>query len=132
MNCKLLLGAVPHELACAVALGIVEDPRIAAGPEAVTVYDARMRQLGTVPNWLAGNDPLDAATRDYLEARREATMTTVRRPGQSAWNFASATRARDGANERARQARALGRGLLAERGVLAYAQGNGLRVISLD
>ncbi len=132
MNSKLLLGTVPHELACAVALGIVEDPHIAPNADAVTVYDAHMRPLGTVPNWLAGNDPLDAATRDYLRAKREATMTTVRRPGQSAWNYSAATRARDGANERARQARALGRGLLAERGVLDYAQGNGLRVMTLD
>jgi hypothetical protein len=132
MNRGLLLGHIPRDLACAVALGFVEDARVVTTPEAVTLYDDRRRPLGTLPNWLAGNDPLDVATRDYLLAKRDASMTTTRRPGQSAWGYATAARTRDAANERARNARDVGRGLLAERGVLAYARTAGLKLIAAE
>jgi hypothetical protein len=132
MQRGLLLGQVPRDVACAVALGVVEDPRVVPTLESVTLYDERLRPLGTLPNWLNGNDPLDVATRDYLRAKREANMTTAPRPGQTAWGFASAARSRDGANQRARQAREVGRGLLAERGVLTYARTAGLKLIAVD
>jgi hypothetical protein len=132
MNRGLLLGHIPRDLACAFALGVVEDPRVVATLESVTVYDDRLRPLGKLPNWLLGDDPLDVATREYLRAKRDATMTTVPRPGQTAWGFASAARARDGANDRARKARDVGRGLLAERGVLTQARQAGLKLIAVD
>jgi hypothetical protein len=132
MSRGLLLGHVPRDVACAVALGVVEDPRVVVTLEAVTLYDAAHRPLGTLPNWLAGDDPLDVATRDYLRARQEASMTTVRRPGQTAWNYATGAKTRDAANGRAREARERGRALLAERGVLAYARGAGLKLIAAE
>lgn len=132
MNRGLLLGHVPRDVACAVALGIVEDPRVVATLQAVTLYDVRLRPLGTLPNWLNGDDALDVVTRDYLRAKPDATMTTVRRPGQAAWSYASAAKTRDGANERARQAREQGRGVLAERGVLAHARTAGLKLVAAD
>jgi len=128
----LLLGQVPRDVACAVGLGVVDDPRVVVTVESVTLYDNRLRPVGTLPNWLDGDDPLDLATREYLRARREANMTTAPRPGQSAWSFASAARTRDAANQRAHQARAAGRRLLTERGVLRYARTAGLTVMALD
>jgi hypothetical protein len=128
----LILGQLPKDLACAIALHIIEDNRVVANLEALTLHDERMRPLGTVRDWLAGDDPLDVTTRDYLKAKREASMTTMPRPGQSAWAAASATRTRDAANQRARQARDLGRMLLAERGVLAHARQKGLPLIGVD
>jgi hypothetical protein len=110
----------------------VEDPRVVASLEAVTVHDAHMRPLGSVRDWIDGSDPLGAATREYLTARRDAGKASAPRPGQGGWGAASAAKARDGANNRARQARDLARTLLAERGVLAQARGAGLRLLGVD
>jgi hypothetical protein len=126
----LILGQLDPDLACAIALGLVEHPRVVANQEAVTVHDACMRPLGTARNWLDPEDALDAATHDYLGARREAGLTTVPRPGQSAWGAASAARTRDLATRRAVQARQVGLRLLAERGTLAHARAAGLNVLA--
>jgi hypothetical protein len=127
-----VLGRLDRDLACAIALNWVEAPHVAVTPEAITLHDAQMRSLGTEYNWLRGDDPLDQATRNYLSARREASTASIRRPGETAWGAAAAIKKRDGANSRARQARDLGRSLLAERGVLVRAQKAGLRVLNLD
>jgi hypothetical protein len=127
-----ILGQLHPDLACAVALGLVEYPRVIANLDAVTLHDQAMRPLGTVRNWLDGNDPLDVATREYLAARRDVAKAVSWRPGQTGWAAASATRARDEANKRAIQARDLARGLLAERGVLAYARKAGLKLLGVD
>lgn len=132
MSRELLLGHLPRDLACAVALGVVEDPRIVATVEAVTLHDDGLRPLGKLSDWLAGNDPLDVATRDYLLAKRDASRTTARRPGQMAWGFASAAKTRDAATERACKARDVGRRLLAERGLFTYARTAGLKLIAAD
>jgi hypothetical protein len=126
-----LLGQLDRDLACAVALGLVEDTRIVANLESVTWHDNRMRPLGTVRDWL-GDDPLDVATRDYLRAKREASMTTVRRPGQTGWGVASNVKTRDLANERARAARDQARALLTERGVFAAARRAGLKLMGVE
>ena len=130
MSRGLILGQLDKDLACAVALGLVESPRVAANPEAVTVHDAHMRPLGTVRGWLEGDDPLDVATREYLQARREANLTTTPRPGQAPWMAAAAIRTRDAANQRARTARERARALLGQRGTFAAARAAGLTVIS--
>jgi hypothetical protein len=127
-----ILGQVDPDLACAVALGLVEWPRVVVSLEAITVHDAEMRAVGTVSDWLTREDALDAATHIYLAARREAGLTTMRRPGQSPWVAAAAIKTRDLANKRAVQARDLGRALLIERGVLAHAREAGLKVLGDD
>jgi hypothetical protein len=131
MSRGLILGQLDQDLACAVALGLVENPRVAANPDAITVHDGAMRPLGTVRGWLDGDDPLDGATRDYLQARREANATTAPRPGQAPWVAAAAIRTRDGANQRARAARERARDLLAQRGTFAQARAAGLKVLDL-
>jgi hypothetical protein len=125
-----ILGQLDRDLACAIALGLIEDPHVAASPEAITLLDMNMRPLGTERDWLAGDDPLDVATRDYLVARREAATASVRRPGQTGWGSASAIKARDGTAGRARAAHELGRLLLAQRGVLANAPGAALQGVT--
>ena len=132
MSRDLILGQLDPDLACAVALGLVEHPRVAVSLEGLTLLDGSLQPVATVRDWLAADDPLDAATRAYLAARREATMTTVRRPGQSGWAAASVIKARDTANTRAAQARDLGRSLLAQRGVLAQARQLGLKMLGGD
>ena len=132
MSQPLILQQLDRDLACAVALALVEHPRVVASLEAVTLHDAQMRPLGTERDWLRGDDALVKATRDYLGARREANQATVRRPGQTGWAAASGIKARDAATARAVQARELGRGLLAERGVLARARAAGLKVLGVD
>jgi hypothetical protein len=129
MSRGLILGQLDRDLACAVALGLVESPRVAANPDAVTVLDAHMRPVGTLRGWLDGDDPLDAATRDYLRARTEANLTTTPRPGQAPWVAAAAIRTRDAANQRARAARERARDLLAQRGTFAQAHAAGLPVL---
>ena len=76
-----ILGVLDPDLACAVALGVVEHPQVVVSQEAVTVHDAGMRPLGTQPDWLVPDDPLHAATREYLQARREVMRVTGPRPG---------------------------------------------------
>jgi len=127
----LILGKLDRDLACAVALGLVESPHVAANPDAVTVLDEYMQSVGTLRGWLDGDDPLDAATREYLRSRIEAYQTTTPRPGQPPWMAAAAIRTRDAANQRARAARERGRALLAERGTLDVARAAGLPVIDL-
>jgi hypothetical protein len=132
MKRNFILGRLDPDLACAIALGLVEWPRVVANLEAVTLHDEGMRPVGTVNGWLDLNDPLDAATHAYLAARREASQTTMRRPGQSPWVAASATKTRELANKRAVEARDRGRSLLLERGVLASAKRLGLKVLGDD
>jgi hypothetical protein len=131
MSRGLILGQLDRDLACAIALGLVESPRVAANPDAITVHDGAMRPLGTVRGWLDGDDPLDGATRDYLQARCEAYATTTPRPGQPPWMAAAAVRTRDGANQRARTARELARDLLTQRGTFTQARAAGLKAIDL-
>src|SRR4051812_44117210 len=104
MSRALILGRLDRDLACAVALGLVEDPRVVANSEAVTLHDGQLRPLGTERGWLQGDAPRDAAPRDYLRARSEAVKASSPSLQQSAWRSASAVRARDDANSRARQA----------------------------
>jgi hypothetical protein len=127
-----ILGQLDRDLACAIALGLVEDPHVGASPENITLLDDQMRPLGTERDWLAGDDPLDVATREYLVARREVARASLIRPGQTAWGSASAVKARDGASSRARAARDVGRLLLAQRGVLADARAAGRKLIGVD
>jgi hypothetical protein len=128
----LLLGRLHPDMACAVALSIVEDPHVVVNLESVTLYDESMRSLGCLRDWLTSDDPLDSATRAYLQAKRDHSRTTARGPGQTAWNAAAAAKSRDQATHRARQARDLGRQLLAERGVIARARQVGLKLIGVD
>lgn len=128
MSRDLILGELHPDLVCAVALGIVEHPRVVLTLEAVTLNDARLQSLGTQTNWLGTDDPLDMITREYLQARREAMQASAKRPGGS-WEAAKASKAREAANMRATQAKARGRSLLAERGVLAHARRLGLVVM---
>jgi hypothetical protein len=127
-----ILGQFDRDLACAVALSLVEYPHIIANLNALTLLDAGMRPVGTEHDWLRGDDPLDVATREYLAARRDASLASVRRPGQTGWASASAVKTREEANSRARRARDLGRSLLIERGVIAHARRTGLKLIDVD
>lgn len=125
---ELLCGTLDRDLACAVALGFVDMPTVATNVQTITIYDAHMRPLGSVPDWLAGNDPLDALTRTYLQARLEAAQSGPK-AGARPWEAAKRTKTRDEANQRANDARARGKALLDERGVLARARAAQLRII---
>jgi hypothetical protein len=128
----LILGRLHQDMACAIALTIVENPHVVANLEAITLHDTAMRPLGTVRNWLTDTDPLDQATREYLSAKREASMVPARRPGQSDWVTVSGVKKRESATQRACRARELGRALLAERGILTQARKAGLSLIGVD
>ncbi len=65
-----LLGGLDRDLACAIAMGFVINPRVLADLEWIRIYDADMRPLASQSHWLDAQDPLDAATRAYLAARR--------------------------------------------------------------
>lgn len=127
MTREAILEDVDRDLACAVALGIVEYPRVIALLDAVTVHDAAMRPICTQRDWLDGTDPLDVATREYLMARREAMGAGAKKLG-AGWAAAGAARQRDTAIIRANEAKAQGRALLIERGVLDRARTAGLKV----
>jgi hypothetical protein len=70
MRRSMLLGELDRDLACAIALGFVADPRVFAELEYIFVHDEDMRPLASQSGWLDTPDPLDAATREYLTARR--------------------------------------------------------------
>jgi hypothetical protein len=128
MSRGLLCNVLDRDLACAVALGFVEMPGVAANARTITIHDAAMRPLGSVSDWLDGSDPLDVATREYLQARQEATLSGPK-PGAKPWEATARTKAREQASQRAIQARTRGKALLDERGVLARARAEKLRVI---
>ncbi len=128
MSRGLLCNVLDRDLACAVALGFVDMPGVAANARTITIHDAAMRPLGSVSDWLDGNDPLDVATREYLQARQEATLSGPKM-GAKPWEATARTKAREQANQRAIQARTRGKALLDERGVLARARADKLRVI---
>jgi hypothetical protein len=127
MSRGLLCDVLDRDLACAVALGFVELPRVAVNAQTITIHDGNMRLVGAVPDWLDGGDPLDEATREYLQARQEAALSGPK-AGAQPWEASARTKARETANQRAIQAKARGRAILEERGVLAQARAQGLRV----
>lgn len=130
MRTPLILGKIDRDLACAIALGLVQWPRVVANLNALTLCDERMQTLGSDPNWLQGDDPLDALTRDYLAARQQAMKANTRPPGYGhAWAASSANKVRDEANKTAIAARAKAVLLLNERGTLTAAKKQGLHVV---
>lgn len=124
-----ILGQLDRDLACAIALGIVEAPRVVANAQVITLHDARMRSLGSLPSWLDTDDPLDQATRACLLARQEAIQAGAKNRGQGGWAASSAIKQREEANRRAIEAKNLAMQLLQQRGVLAAARAQGLRVM---
>jgi len=81
-----------------------------------------MRLVGSVADWLNGADPLDMATREYLQARQEAALSGMK-PNSKPWEAASRAKTRDEATKRALEAKARAKVLLDQRGVLARAPG---------
>ncbi len=76
--------ALRPDVACAIALGVVDNPNVTASLDALIVTDPRLRTTSTQTGWLNGADELIAATREYLTARREA-MLHGPRPTPSGW-----------------------------------------------
>jgi hypothetical protein len=128
MSREPLFGRLDRDLACAIGLGIVAYQHVTITPEAITMHDENMRDLGQVTGWLAGDDPLDRATYEYLSARRDAMLANARQT-KGGWGMSAAVRDREKANQRANQAKAKGRALLEERGVLAMARKVGMTVL---
>ena len=124
---ELILGQLDPDLACAIALGFVEDTRVTVTLNAVTVADPKTRASRTQSSWLGQVDPLDDLTHQYLSARLEA-MKYVPRPGLPAWDATRLIKARDGATTRAVQAKTQAGKLLEVRGVLSHARRLGLKV----
>jgi hypothetical protein len=123
-----LCGVLDRDLACAAALGFVDLPRVTANAQTITILDVTLRPGGSVAGWLDGDDQLDVATREYLVARQEAILSGPK-PGAKPWEASARTKAREEANKRAIAARARGKSLLEERGILAQARADGHRVI---
>jgi hypothetical protein len=129
MRPDLILGQLPRDLACAIALGMVEAPRVGINLQSITLLDAQMRPADKLDNWLDGDDPLDVATRDYLKARQDAIHAGRPRFGQTGWAAAGAGRAREEAVKRSLVAKTTAQKLLVERGVLEHARSIGMHVI---
>jgi hypothetical protein len=117
MSRGMLCDVLDRDRACAVALGFIDMPGVAANVHTLTIHDANMQPLGSVSDWLDDSDPLDAATRVYLQARLEAANSAPK-AGARPWEAAARTKARDEANKRGLEARARARAILEERGVL--------------
>ena len=122
-----IFGELHPDIACAIALGIVENLSVTATLDNITMADARRGASRSHTGWLGADDPLDQLTRAYFRARREAAQLA---PGMGAKGWAAAAHAkkRDEANIRALAAKAKGRQLLEERGMLSHARSSGLRV----
>jgi hypothetical protein len=126
---SLILGKLDPDLACALAVGLVEHPLIQANLEAISLYDQDLTLIGRYPDWLDVNDPLDAATRAYLEARRTAHEARRHHEDDNAWAAAASLRVQEDASKRAIAARSAARQLLEEREVLASARAAGMAVL---
>jgi hypothetical protein len=129
MTRDLILGQLHPDMACAIALGIVEDLHVTVTADAISLFDPRLRSTRTQTGWLAGADPLDEATRVYLHARRDAMLTTARPSSYgSGWRAAAAAKTRDASNTKAIQAKTRAFQLLEQRGVIGNATRSGLTV----
>jgi hypothetical protein len=124
-------AALHPDLACAIALGVVDNPNVTATLDALVVVDPRSRTSHTQTGWLNGADALVVATREYLTARRDA-MLNGPRPTQSAWSASAVVKAREAANMRAIQARNTALKILQTRGVLHHARRTGMTVRELN
>jgi hypothetical protein len=124
----LILGKLDPDLACAIALGLVEHNFIVTNLECITIHDEDFRPLGQQRDWLTDEDPLDLATRDYLTARRQALFATHQAEADNAWAAAAGLATREEANRRAVEARAMGRAILEQRRVLESARAAGMTV----
>ena len=130
-----MIGSPPSaplhpDVACAIALGVVDNPNVTASLDALTIVDPRLRTTRTQTNWLDGADALAVATREYLTARRDA-MLNGPRPTQSGWAASATVKARETANIRANQARNTALKILQDRGVLHHARRTGMIVRDL-
>jgi hypothetical protein len=129
MRSDILFNQLPRDVACAIALGIVEAPRVGTNLHSITLLDNQMRPVGKLDKWLEGDDPLDVATREYLQARQEAVQAGVRKGYQTGWNMAASAKARELAVKRSLTAKITAKKLLEERGVLEHARQQGMHVV---
>lgn len=124
----LILGKLDPDVACAIALEIVECPRVGVCLEGVTLYNERLERIAVERDWLLPDDELHQATRDYLVARR-AMHRAAPRPGDyGSWAAATAARTRQQAITQALEARLKARLLLIERGIISTARKSGMTV----
>lgn len=119
---------VDLDLACAVALGIVEAPRWIVNQQQINILDPRGATLQSANNWLIASDPLHQLTKHYLDARTEAQKASSANTYMKGYGNSTGIKTRDEANQRANLAKCKARQLLAEHGVLARAQSLGFRV----
>jgi hypothetical protein len=129
MTRELILNKLDPDLACAIALGLIEHNFIQANLECITIRDGDFEILGEQTNWLTEEDPLDAATRDYLVARHQALLAGHHGESDDAWAAAQAIGAREEANRRAIESRTAAKAILDERRVLGSARAAGLTVL---
>jgi hypothetical protein len=118
------------DLACAVALGFVEHPRLVVNLHQLTLLDQRGQPAATYRDWLSQLDKLHIVVREFLSAKTIAQQATAQSTGfgSAGWGMAATARTRDGANTKAISLKAEARQHLAERGVFVRAKGLGLRV----
>jgi hypothetical protein len=126
LSWSCIVASIEHDLACGIALGFFEHRRARVTLEAITLYDQNFRVRNLEPNWL-GSDPLDQATRAYLEARR--AMTQVAAGEQGSWSSAAAAMARDEALARAMAAKAQARDILTQRDAWSRARQAGMVIL---
>jgi hypothetical protein len=112
------LGGLDRDLACAIALGFVDDPHVIADLESIAVLDADKRLLASQSGWLSTLDPLDVATREYLRAQRALARASRERGGE-----------RDEVARKAYAAKGRVWRLLKVRGVLRMAREAGFAVV---
>jgi hypothetical protein len=124
----LILNKLDPDLACAIALGLVEHNFIQANLESITLHDEDFQILGQQKEWLTEDDPLDLATRDYLVARHQALLAGRHGESDNAWAAAQAIGTREEANRQAIEARATAKAILEERRVLESAKAAGMTV----
>ena len=123
-----ILGLLDRDIACAIALGVVESPLVTITPEAVGIIDPRTRATRTLAGWLDGSDPLDVAVREFLQARKDAMRAAPSGAG-GAWSSASTIKNRDAANQKAIAAKNRALAFVKERNVVQSARLAGFRVM---
>ena len=116
------------DIACAVALGVVEHPCVNVNYSAIVFIDPDTRSEHKQSDWLDCSDPLHRATQDYLEARIEVlrTHSTYQRAG---WSNIAAVKSRELATKRANDARGRAVAMLQERKVVDVAKSAGFNVL---
>lgn len=120
--------AVEHDVACGIALGVIDGGATTVTLETITRFDPTTRKHVSRTGWLQVYDTFGELTRECLLTRQKILAATPR-PNAPAWERARQIKEREEASTRFIRLRTEALRLLETRGVLAHARRVGMKIL---